>query len=319
MKISILGSGAYGMAIASVLHYNKHSIKMWTNSNEEANYLNANRRSPKVNYDIPSDIIISTNMKDVVSDSDVIIFATPSEFAGSVSREVSNYYNSQYIGIASKGIDNKSLLCLSDVIKMNINTDLIAVISGCTFASDMVRESVLGLNVASKNLDTLNVISSILENDYLSVYKTNDVIGTEICGAVKNIMAIGSGIISGMGYPESSSAMFMTLATKEIAHLIKCLGGDVNTIFSFAGIGDLILTCSSKESRNFTLGNMIGKKIDTKDYIKNTTIEGLYTLKAIVDIAKKNNINMPITMMINSVINDDKSSYDFINLICKLK
>lgn len=319
MKISILGSGAYGMAIASVLHYNKHSIKMWTNSNEEANYLNANRRSPKVNYDIPSDIIISTNMKDVVSDSDVIIFATPSEFAGSVSREVSNYYNSQYIGIASKGIDNKSLLCLSDVIKMNINTDLIAVISGCTFASDMVRESVLGLNVASKNLDTLNVISSILENDYLSVYKTNDVIGTEICGAVKNIMAIGSGIISGMGYPDSSSAMFMTLATKEIAHLIKCLGGDVNTIFSFAGIGDLILTCSSKESRNFTLGNMIGKKIDTKDYIKNTTIEGLYTLKAIVDIAKKNNINMPITMMINSVINDDKSSYDFINLICKLK
>lgn len=319
MKISILGSGAYGMAIASVLHYNKHSIKMWTNSNEEANYLNANRRSPKVNYDIPSDIIISTNMKDVVSDSDVIIFATPSEFAGSVSREVSNYYNSQYIGITSKGIDNKSLLCLSDVIKMNINTDLIAVISGCTFASDMVRESVLGLNVASKNLDTLNVISSILENDYLSVYKTNDVIGTEICGAVKNIMAIGSGIISGMGYPESSSAMFMTLATKEIAHLIKCLGGDVNTIFSFAGIGDLILTCSSKESRNFTLGNMIGKKIDTKDYIKNTTIEGLYTLKAIVDIAKKNNINMPITMMINSVINDDKSSYDFINLICKLK
>lgn len=319
MKISILGSGAYGMAIASVLHYNKHSIKMWTNSNEEANYLNANRRSPKVNYDIPSDIIISTNMKDVVSDSDVIIFATPSEFAGSVSREVSNYYNSQYIGIASKGIDNKSLLCLSDVIKMNINTDLIAVISGCTFASDMVRESLLGLNVASKNLDTLNVISSILENDYLSVYKTNDVIGTEICGAVKNIMAIGSGIISGMGYPESSSAMFMTLATKEIAHLIKCLGGDVNTIFSFAGIGDLILTCSSKESRNFTLGNMIGKKIDTKDYIKNTTIEGLYTLKAIVDIAKKNNINMPITMMINSVINDDKSSYDFINLICKLK
>ena len=319
MKISILGSGAYGMAIASVLHYNKHSIKMWTNSNEEANYLNANRRSPKVNYDIPSDIIISTNMKDVVSDSDVIIFATPSEFAASVSREVSNYYNSQYIGIASKGIDNKSLLCLSDVIKMNINTDLIAVISGCTFASDMVRESLLGLNVASKNLDTLNVISSILENDYLSVYKTNDVIGTEICGAVKNIMAIGSGIISGMGYPDSSSAMFMTLATKEIAHLIKCLGGDVNTIFSFAGIGDLILTCSSKESRNFTLGNMIGKKIDTKDYIKNTTIEGLYTLKAIVDIAKKNNINMPITMMINSVINDDKSSYDFINLICKLK
>lgn len=319
MKISILGSGAYGMAMASVLHYNKHSIKMWTNSDEEANYLNANRKSPKVNYDIPSDIIISTNMKDVVSDSDVIIFATPSEFVGSVSSELSKFYNNQYIAITSKGIDNKSLLCLSDVIKMNINTDLIAVISGCTFASDMVKNSILGLNVASDNLDTLNIISSILENDCLNVYKTSDVIGTEICGAVKNIMAIGSGIISGMGYPGSSSAMFMTLATKEIADLIKCLGGDVNTIFSFAGIGDLILTCSSKESRNYTLGNMLGKNIDTKDYINNTTIEGLYTLKVVMDIAKKNNINMPIIMMINSVINGDKSSYDFINLICKLK
>lgn len=307
------------MAMASVLHYNKHSIKMWTNSDEEANYLNANRKSPKVNYDIPSDIIISTNMKDVVSDSDVIIFATPSEFVGSVSSELSKFYNNQYIAITSKGIDNKSLLCLSDVIKMNINTDLIAVISGCTFASDMVKNSILGLNVASDNLDTLNIISSILENDCLNVYKTSDVIGTEICGAVKNIMAIGSGIISGMGYPGSSSAMFMTLATKEIADLIKCLGGDVNTIFSFAGIGDLILTCSSKESRNYTLGNMLGKNIDTKDYINNTTIEGLYTLKVVMDIAKKNNINMPIIMMINSVINGDKSSYDFINLICKLK
>ena len=307
------------MAMTSVLHYNKHSIKMWTNSDEEANYLNANRKSPKVNYDIPSDIIISTNMEDVVSDSDVIIFATPSEFVGSVSSELSKFYNNQYIAITSKGIDNKSLLCLSDVIKMNINTDLIAVISGCTFASDMVKNSILGLNVASDNLDTLNIISSILENDCLNVYKTSDVIGTEICGAVKNIMAIGSGIISGMGYPESSSAMFITLATKEIADLIKCLGGDVNTIFSFAGIGDLILTCSSKESRNYTLGNMLGKNIDTKDYINNTTIEGLYTLKAVMDIAKKNNINMPIIMMINSVINGDKSSYDFINLICKLK
>ncbi len=319
MKISILGSGAYGMAMASVLHYNKHSIKMWTNSNEEANYLNANRKSPKIDYDIPSDIIISTNMRDVISDTDVIIFATPSEFVGSVSSELSKFYNNQYIAITSKGIDNKSLLCLSDVIKMNINTDLIAVISGCTFASDMVKNSILGLNVASDNLDTLNIISSILENDYLSVYKTNDVVGTEICGAVKNIMAIGSGIINGMGFSESSSAMFMTLAAKEITDLIKCLGGNVDTMFSFAGIGDLILTCNSKESRNFTLGNMIGKKIDTNDYIKNTTIEGIYTLKAIVNIAKKNNINMPIIMMINSVISGDKSSYDFINLICKLK
>lgn len=319
MKISILGSGAYGMAIASVLHYNKHSIKMWTNSDEEERYLNTNKKSSKIDYDIPNDIVISTNMKDVVEGSDVIIFATPSEFVGGVSKKLSNYYNNQYIGVASKGIDNSTLLGLSLVVKLNINTDLIAVISGGTFARDMVKRPVLGLNVASKDLDTLNVISSILENDYLSIYKTSDVIGTEICGAVKNIMAIGSGIINGKGFPDSSSAMFMSLATKEISHLIKSLGGDVNTIFSFAGIGDLILTCNSKESRNFTLGYMIGKCMDTKDYIENTTIEGLYTLKAVMDIAKKDNIDIPIIMMINSVINGKKNTDDFIKLLIKLK
>lgn len=307
------------MAMASVLHYNKHSIKMWTNSNEEANYLNTNRKSPKIDYDIPSDIIISTNMEEVISNTDVIIFATPSEFVGSVSNELSKFYNNQYIAITSKGIDNKSLLCLSDVIKMNINTDLIAVISGCTFASDMVKNSILGLNVASKNLDTLNIISSILENDYLSVYKTSDVIGTEICGSVKNIMAIGCGIINGMGFSESSSAMFISLAFKEIMDLLKFMGGNVNTMFSFAGIGDLVLTCNSKESRNFTLGNMLGKGIDTKDYIKNTTIEGVYTLRAISDIVRNNNINMPIITMIDDVINGRKKNTDFIKLLVKLK
>ena len=319
MKISILGTGAYGMAMASVLHYNKHSIKMWTNSNDEANYLNTNRKSPKIDYDIPSDIIISTNMKEVISNTDVIIFATPSEFVGSVSNELSKFYNNQYIAITSKGIDNKSLLCLSDVIKMNINTDLIAVISGCTFASDMVKNSILGLNVASKNLDTLNIISSILENDYLSVYKTSDVIGTEICGSVKNIMAIGCGIINGMGFSESSSAMFISLAFKEIMDLLKFMGGNVNTMFSFAGIGDLVLTCNSKESRNFTLGNMLGKGIDTKDYIKNTTIEGVYTLREISHIVRNNNINMPIITMIDDVINGRKKNTDFIKLLVKLK
>lgn len=319
MRISILGSGAYGMAMASVLHYNKHSIKMWTNSDEEERYLNINRRSSKVDYDIPSDIVISTDMRDVIEGSDVIIFATPGEFVCDVSKEVSKYYVNQYIGIASKGIDNSTLLGLSFAIKRNIDTELIAVISGGTFARDMVKRPVLGLNVASKNMDTLNVISGILENDYLNIYKTSDVIGTEICGAVKNVMAIGSGIINGMGYPESSSAMFMSFATKEITSLIKCLGGDVNTIFSFAGIGDLILTCNSKESRNFTLGYMIGKCMDTKDYMENTTIEGVYTLKAISSIIKNNDIDMPIIMMISDVINGKKSTNDFIKLLIKLK
>lgn len=314
MRISILGTGAYGMALLNVLHYNKYEIRMWTNSDEEANYLNMTRKSPKVDYIIPDDIIISTNMEDIILGSDVIIFAVPSEFIGSVSKLVSQYYNSQYIGITSKGIDKESLLLLSDLVGNNLNTDLISVISGCTFASDMVRNVPLGINVASKDIKTLDVISCVLENDYLKVHKTNDVIGTEICGAVKNVMAIGSGMIEGMGYPSSSLAMFITMALNELMMLIQKLGGDKDTILSFAGVGDLILTSSSTNSRNFTLGKMIGSGIDYHEYLSNNTIEGVYTLDVIMKIIKSNNLDMPIITSIYDIVHGKKDCHELTNL-----
>lgn len=314
MKISILGTGAYGMALLNVLHYNKYEIRMWTNSDEEADYLNKTRKSPKVDYTIPEDIVISTNMEDIMSGSDIIILAVPSEFVGSVSKRVSKYYSKQYIGIASKGIDGNSLGFLSDVVKNNLNTDLIAVISGCTFASDMVRCVPLGINVASYDSKTLDVISGVLENNYFKVYKTKDVIGTEICGAVKNVMAIGAGMIEGMGYPSSSLAMFITMALNELRSLTLELGGKSDTLLSFAGIGDLLLTSSNSNSRNFTLGKLIGSGSDYQEYISNNTIEGLNTLEVIMGIIKSNNLDMPIITSIYDIIYGEKDCHELMNL-----
>ena len=318
MNIAILGAGAYGMALASVLHNNKCNIKMWTNNDEEKKELLKKRKSPKVDYLIPDDIIISTDMEEVVKDSNVIIFVTPSMFMNDVCTELKKYYNKQFIGIASKGFDNGNFLY--DVIKNSLHTKRISIISGCTFAEDMVKSIPLGLNVASKDKNTRLKFYNILSNDYLKVNITKDVIGTELCGAIKNIYAIGMGILTGMNALESTKAMYMTEVLKEMQYLVMSFGGTTETTLSYAGIGDLILTCNSDKSRNFSLGKMIGedkKKAKIDDYIKNTTIEGLNTLNSLKEIVDSNIINLSIIYTIEDIINNKKEVKELEQILIK--
>ena len=283
MKIGILGAGAYGMAMTSVFDNNGHKIKIWSNSEEEVNLLLTNHKSNKIDYIIPDDFVITTDMKLVVMDADIIVIAVPSEFVRNVCMELNKYFKEeQIICIASKGIENNSCLFMDDVVRQCIKTDNIAVISGGTFAEDMVKEVPVGLTLATKSKLAGDIILKAMENDYVKIQITDDIIGTEICGSIKNVFAIAAGMLEGMKYPESTKSLFMTEVIKDIKFLIKSLGGKEETILSFAGIGDILLTCSSSKSRNYTLGKMIGEereRQEIKKYIDSSTIEGLYTLK----------------------------------------
>ena len=310
MKIAILGTGAYGMALANIFNDNKCSVMMWTNSKEEMNLLLKERKSNKIDYDIPSDIIISTDMKDVVEEASIIVMAVPAKFIGSVSAQLKEYYKSkQVICIASKGIEQETCLFLYDVVRNNIKTNEIAVISGGTFAVDMVKRVPVGLSIATKSNYSRDLIMKCMQNDYVKVRPTKDVIGTEICGSIKNVIAIASGMLDGMGYPESTSCMFVTESLHDIKELIKALGGDPKTILSFAGFGDLLLTCTSVKSRNYTLGRIIGEnrpREEIDNYINSTTIEGLYTLQSIKRLLRNKKIKMPIINLIYDIIVDKK-------------
>lgn len=294
------------MAIASILHENKYEIAMWTNSCEESNFLNDKRKSDKIDYNIPEDILISTNMEEVISNAKIIFIAVPTKFVSDVSIEISKYYKEgQIICIASKGIEEGSCLFLHDIVKKYIKTRQIAVISGGSFAIDIIRKNPIGLSLGAKNKEVYNTVNKVLGNDYVKLRYTDDIIGMEICGAIKNIIAIAAGMLDGMGYSESTSAMFITESLHDIKNLIDSLGGSKKTILSFAGFGDLLLTCTSKKSRNYTLGLMIGKEMDKdtiKEYISNTTIEGLYTLKAIKKLLHNKKIEMPIINLIYDII-----------------
>lgn len=310
MKIAILGTGVYGCALASVFHDNNCKVYMWTNSNEEQMLLDSTRRNNNINYDIPKDIIISTDMKLVVQDANVIMMVVPAKYVGNVSKELSKYYNkNQVICIASKGIQQDSCLFLYDVVRNNIDTSNIAIISGGTFAIDVAKRVPLGFTLATRSKNAKNMMLKVMPNSYVKLRYTRDVIGTEICGSIKNVIAIASGMIDGMGFPISTSSMFITESLHDIKALIKSLGGNKNTILSFAGFGDLLLTCTSDKSRNYTLGKMIGEgksKEEIDNYINTTTIEGLYTLKSIKKLLKNKRIKMPIIDLIYDIIINGK-------------
>lgn len=310
MKIAILGTGAYGMALASIFDYNKCDVMMWTNSKEEMDLLLKDRKSNKIDYEIPNNIVISTDMNKVVEDANVIVMAVPAKFIDSVSGQLKEYYKSkQVICIASKGIEQSTCLFLYDVVRNNIKTNEIAVISGGTFAVDMIKKVPVGLSLATKSNYAKDLIIKAMQNDYVKLRHTKDVVGTEICGSIKNVIAIASGMLDGMGYPESTSTMFITESLHDIKELIKALGGDAKTILSFAGFGDLLLTCTSVKSRNYTLGNIIGENRPREEidkYIESTTIEGLYTLKSIKKLLRNKKIKMPIINLIYDIIVDKK-------------
>lgn len=310
MKIGILGTGAYGMALASIFNYNKCNVKMWTNSQEEKELLLKNKKSDKIDYDIPDNIYISTDIKEVIADADIIVLAVPAKFTHSVCNQFKDFYNSkQVICIASKGIEQDTCLFLYDVVTNNIKTNNIAVISGGTFAIDMIKKVPVGLSLATKSNYAKERIIMAMQNDYVKLRYTKDIIGTEICGSIKNVIAIASGMIDGMGYPESTSTMFITESLHDIKELIKALGGDSKTILSYAGFGDLLLTCTSVKSRNYTLGKIIGENRPREEidkYIESTTIEGLYTLKSIKKLLRNKSIKMPIINLIYDIIVDKK-------------
>lgn len=311
MKISILGTGAYGLSLALMANENNNEIMMWTKFEEEKKILIENKGNPKLlpNVKMPDNIKYTTNMEECVKDSDIIMIMVPAGFVDDVSKELKNYYEDQYICIGSKGIEQDTCRFVMDVVKSHIKTDKIAVISGPSFAVDIASYVPIGLSLASKDEETAKTIKKALQNKYLKIRICDDILGVEICGSIKNIIAIACGIVDGMGLPESTQAMLITEAMHDIKELINSLGGNKKTILSYAGIGDLLLTCTSTKSRNFTFGKLIGSKApkeEIKKYMETTTIEGLYTLQSIYKLLKNKKVDMPIIDIMYQIIVENK-------------
>ena len=319
MKVCILGSGAYGISLSSILSRNNININMWTYSEDECKILNEKRVSSKLNnYKIPNDVIITTNMSECINGSDLVVISVPAFAFESVVVELSKYINRKTpVLIATKGIQQNTCLFLSDVFNKYLKNP-IAVISGPTFAVDIVKEVPIGYSLATKSKKVESIVRKCFENKTTKFRKTRDIVGIEICGSIKNVMAIASGMLEGMGVTDSTRALFLTESMNDIKELINALGGKKKSILSFAGFGDILMTCTSHTSRNFSFGYLIGKgatKEEVDNYLKSTTVEGMYTLKSIHKLVKRKKVKMPIINLINDIINGKKEKEEILRFL----
>ncbi len=311
-NIAILGTGSYGIGLAKRLVDNDCNVTMWTSVKDEYEMLIRDRVNKVYlpDYYIDNRILIKDNLEETIKEAQIIFIAIPVKYVMNTINELKKYYQkNQIIVVACKGIIQDSLSFVSYLIKNELNCKNIAVISGGTFAIDMIKDDYLALTVASKKKKIANLVKSTLENKYLSMDITNDVFGVEMYGAIKNVMAITLGIANGYGYCESTKSLLITRFINDTAKMIEDFSGNKMTMFMYAGIGDIWLTATSPTSRNYAFGNLVGKKSsqqEINDYLKNTTVEGYYTLKSLYELFKKNNYKMEIIDILYSTIYDNK-------------
>jgi len=313
MKITMLGTGAYGIALSFMLAKKKeNNIVLWTENEENVREFNESHTLNRIfeGKKLPDNISITTSYEEALKDAGLIFIASAAKWVDDVCGGIKPYYDGKTpICIASKGIEETTGSFLSDIVGNVLNTENIAVLSGPTFAIDMVNNDPIALALAGTNQYTIDTVKENLSNDTLKLRECNDLIGIQICGSIKNVIAIAAGMVKGLGYTESTLAFLINESLHDIKYLIDKLGGDKKTVLSFAGVGDLLLTCTSTKSRNYSFGYTVGSTKDSKkieEFLETHTVEGYYTLSSIYKLVRTNNIDLPIINLIYDIIMNGK-------------
>jgi len=319
MNVGILGCGAFGFALCDILVENKNKVTMWTYSEDEKDMLVSMRSTPKLpDYTINNSVFITDLMDRAVTSMDLVVVAVPAFAFENTIKNMKKYISkSTPVLIATKGIQQDTCLFLHEIFSKYLSNDF-AVISGPTFAKDIVSGSQVGFSLATKKSKTENVIRKCFSNERTKFRRSKDIVGVEICASVKNVIAIASGMLEGMGASDSTRALFLTESLNDVKELIHALGGKKKTILSFAGFGDILMTCTSKTSRNFSFGYLIGKGATKKEidvYTDKNTVEGLYTLKSIHKLVRRKKVKMPIINLIYDIIDGKKKKEELLKFL----
>lgn len=311
MNIAVIGTGVYALAMTRALSLNKkNKITLWSESTESLNRLEKNRKKlPELgDFSIDDKIKITTSYEEALKNADVVFIMCAARFVSDVSKNIMPHINKKmHFIIGSKGIEQESCKFVHEVFLSFINTKKVAVISGPSFAIDIANLEPIGLSCASRSRDTLKVLDKVYKGTNIKLRSTNDLIGIELCGSIKNVIAVAAGILEGLGYSESTRSFLITESLHDIKELISGLGGNRKTILSFAGVGDLLLTATSTKSRNYSFGVILGKgnKNDADKFLENNTVEGYYTLKSIYTLLRRKKIKMPVIDLIYNIVMKD--------------
>ena len=312
MKIGLFGSGAYGMALSSILTHNRCEVTMWTKFENDKKVLEETRRQEHYipDFEIDESIVITTDVEECIKEKDLLIIAIPAAFVDSLCVEMKPFIKDNHILIATKGIEQGTGLFINQIIEKHLDTTNVGVISGPSFAIDLVTKKPAGLSIASNVPETILLAKQALQNSYIKLRETNDVIGVEICGSIKNVIALAAGMLEGLQANDSTKAMLLTEAIHDMENILNAFECNNRTVLSFAGIGDLLLTCNSTKSRNYSFGKLIGEKTSREEidkYLSEKTVEGYYTLESIYQLLKDKEVKIPIIDLIYEIVVNGKN------------
>ena len=312
-RIGILGAGSWGTALAILLHDNGHDVTVWSIHEEEVETLNTTRRHERKlpGVEIPEGIVFTTDMKETMSDKDVCVLAVPSPFIRSTCQNMKQYVRAgQIIVNVAKGIEENTLYTLTDIIEEELPYADACVLSGPSHAEEVSRRLPTTCVVSSRTRKTAEYLRSVFVSPVFRVYISPDMLGIELGGALKNVIALAAGTADGLGYGDNTKAALITRGIAEIARLGIKMGGKPETFYGLTGIGDLIVTCASVHSRNRKAGYLMGQGYTMEEAMKEVqmVVEGVYSAKAALELSRKYQVEMPIVEQVNKVLFENKNA-----------
>ena len=304
-KIAIIGSGSWGVALATYLANVGNQVKIWSFSEEERDLIN-NEKKCKFLPDliIPENIYCSTSYEEVIKDTEFILHVTPAKFTRSTFKQYKQYVGEKPVIICSKGFEKETLKTLDEVIEEELPNVKVGVLSGPSHAEEVSIGVPTALVMASKYNEVLDMLQETFMSEKMRIYTSNDVKGVELGGALKNIIAFCAGVAAGIGLGDNSFAALITRGLKEISRLGIKLGGELETFYGLSGLGDLIVTCLSEHSRNRKAGKLIGQGKTLEETKKEVgmVIESIDNIDVAYQLGKINNIEMPIVNAVYEVL-----------------
>ena len=305
-KIGIIGSGTWGTAISILLHNNGHEVTIWSAIPEEIDEMAATRKHKNLpEVTLPESLRLTKALKEAMEGKDLLVMAVPSVFVRSTAKRMKPYlHDGQIIVDVAKGIEESTLFTMSQIIEEELPTAQVAALSGPSHAEEVSSGLPTTCVAGAHKKAVAEYIQSVFMSPVFRVYTSPDMLGIEIGAALKNVVALAAGIADGLGYGDNTKAALITRGMAEIARLGMAMGGKYQSFAGLSGIGDLIVTCASMHSRNRRAGILIGKGYSMEEAMKEVqmVVEGVYSAKAAMALAKKYEVPMPIVEQVNRVL-----------------
>lgn len=310
-KVGVIGAGSWGIALAKLLCTNGSEVTVWSIVEDEIKMLREKHehvdKLPGVR--LSEDIVFTTDLKAAVEDQEFLVLAVPSVYTRSTAKSMASFVREgQIIVCVAKGIEENTLMTITDVVKEEIPAADVAVMCGPSHAEEVGIGLPTTVVAGAESRETAEKIQDLFMNEVFRVYTSPDMLGMELGGSLKNVIALAAGMADGLGYGDNTKAALITRGISEISGLALAMGAKMETLYGLTGIGDLIVTCASRHSRNRKAGMLIGQGYTMEEAIKEVhmVVEGIYSAKAALALAKKYNVTLPIIEEVNQVLFENK-------------